>query len=267
MIRVLMIGDVLTPTAADFLARILWRYRSENGVDFVIVNGENASFLGGISGEAAERLLAGGVDCITGGNHTLQTRSAFRLLDEGRSMLRPLNYPDGAPGAGYTILPAAGARILVLSALGCVYMEPGIPDPLPMIERILARESGGFDVSVLDLHAEATGEKLTTAYALDGRISAVIGTHTHVQTADEQILPRGTGYLSDVGMCGPSGGVLGVKSEVMIERTRTHLRTPYAPATGRIFANAALLTPNAVFHAKVAASTPAAGEPKNDAKV
>ncbi len=241
MTRVLMVGDVLTPAAADFLARVLWRYRRENAIDFVIVNGENASFLGGISGEAAERLLAGGADCITGGNHTLQTRSAFRLLEEGRAMLRPLNYPDGAPGTGYTILPAGSARILVLSALGCVYMEPGIPDPLPMIERILSREAGNFDLSILDLHAEATGEKLTAAHALDGRLSAVIGTHTHVPTADEQILPRGTGYLSDVGMCGPSGGILGVKSEVMIRRTRTHLRVPYAPAEGRIYANAVVL--------------------------
>lgn len=241
MTRVLMIGDVLTPSAVDFLTRILWEYRRRNAIDFVIVNGENASFLGGISGEAAERLLAGGADCITGGNHTLQTRSAFRLLEDGRAMLRPLNYPDGAPGAGYTILPAGGARILVLSALGSVYMEPGIPDPLPMIERILVREAGNFDLSVLDLHAEATGEKLTVAHALDGRLSAVIGTHTHVPTADEQILPNGTGYLSDVGMCGPSGGILGVRSEVMIERSKTRLRIPYAPAEGRLFANAAVL--------------------------
>ncbi len=240
MIRLLAIGDVVTPSAADYLSRTLWQYRKQENIDFVIVNGENASFLGGISGDAAEKLLAGGADCITGGNHTLQTRSAFRLLEESEALVRPLNYPDAAPGSGYTILDARGVRILVLSALGCVYMEAGIPDPLPMIERILDREVGRFDLAVLDLHAEATGEKLTVAHALDGRVSAIFGTHTHVPTADEQILPRGTGYISDVGMCGHSGGILGVRSEIMIERSRTHIRTPYAPAEGKIFANAVL---------------------------
>lgn len=240
MIRLLAIGDIVTPSGADYLSRTLWQYRREGGIDLVIVNGENASFLGGISADAAKELLAAGVDCITGGNHTLQTRSAFRLLDESRAILRPLNYPDSAPGSGYTVLDVRGVRVLVLSALGCVYMEAGIPDPLPMIERVLSREAGRFDLAVLDLHAEATGEKLTVAHALDGRVSAIFGTHTHVPTADEQILPRGTGYISDVGMCGPSGGILGVRSEVMIERSRTHIRVPYAPAEGKIFANAVI---------------------------
>jgi metallophosphoesterase (TIGR00282 family) len=241
MLKLLFIGDVITPRAVSFLAKSLWSIRQREGVDFVAVNGENASFLGGISDEGAKALLSGGADCITGGNHTLQTRSIYRRLEEGKAVLRPLNYPDAAPGCGYTILPIGGARILVISALGTVYMEPGLADPLPLIERVLAREKGSYDLSFLDLHAEATGEKLTVARALDGRISAVIGTHTHVPTADEQILPRGTAYLSDVGMCGPSGGILGVAPEVMIERNRTHLRVPYAEASGPIVANAAVV--------------------------
>lgn len=239
MLRVLFIGDVIAPRAADFLSKSLWSVRRRLEVDFVIVNGENASFLGGISDEAAEALLSGGADCITGGNHTLQTRSIYRRLEEGGAVLRPLNYPDEAPGCGYSILPIGSARILVISALGTVYMEPGLADPLPLIERVLAREEGRYDLSLVDLHAEATGEKLTVAHALDGRISAVIGTHTHVQTADEQILPCGTAYLSDVGMCGPSGGILGVAPHVMIKRSRTHIRIPYAEAPGPIVANAA----------------------------
>lgn len=241
MQKLLFIGDVLTQRAVTFLSKNLWSIRRREGIDFVAVNGENASFLGGISDEGAEALLSGGADCITGGNHTLQTRSIFKRLEEGRNVLRPLNYPDAAPGCGYTVLPIGGARILVISALGTVYMEPGLADPLPLIERVLAREKGEYDLSLLDLHAEATGEKLTVARALDGRISAVIGTHTHVPTADEQILPNGTAYLSDVGMCGPSGGILGVAPEVMIERSRTHLRIPYAEASGRIVANAAVV--------------------------
>ncbi len=241
MQRLLFIGDVITPRAVAFLAKSLWTVRRREGIDFVAVNGENASFLGGISDEAAEALLSGGADCITGGNHTLQTRSIYRKLEEGQAVLRPLNYPDAAPGCGYGILNAGGARILVISALGTVYMEPGLADPLPLIERVLARESGRYDLSLVDLHAEATGEKLTVAHALDGRVSAVIGTHTHVPTADEQILPGGTAYLSDVGMCGPTGGILGVAPRVMIERSRTHLRIPYAEAGGAILANAVIL--------------------------
>ena len=241
MLRLLFIGDVISPRAVDFLAKNLWTMRKKTAVDFVIVNGENASFLGGISEDAAEALLSGGADCITGGNHTLQTRSIYRTLEQGTNVLRPLNYPDAAPGCGYTILPIGSRRILVISALGTVYMEPGLADPLPLIERALSREEGNYDLSFLDLHAEATGEKLTIARALDGRLSAIIGTHTHVQTADEQILPKGSAYLSDVGMCGPSGGILGVRAEVMIERNRTHLRIPYAEAPGPIVANAAIV--------------------------
>lgn len=241
MQRLLFIGDVITPRALSFLEKNLWTIRKKEGIDFVAVNGENASFLGGISGEAADALLSGGADCITGGNHTLQTKSIYRKLEESEAVLRPLNYPDAAPGCGYTILPCGSARILVISALGTVYMEPGLADPLPLIERVLAREEGRFDLSLIDLHAEATGEKLTVAYALDGRVSAVIGTHTHVPTADERILPKGTAYLSDVGMCGPSDGILGVSPTVMIERNRTHLRIPYAEASGPIVANAAIV--------------------------
>lgn len=241
MLRVLFIGDIITPRAADFLTKSLWSIRRRLEVDFVTVNGENASFLGGISREAAEALLSGGADCITGGNHTLQTRSIYPMLEEGRGVLRPLNYPDEAPGCGFVILPIGSARLLVISALGTVYMEPGLADPLPFIERVLAREEGKYDLSLVDLHAEATGEKLTVAHALDGRVSAVIGTHTHVPTADEQILPGGTAYLSDVGMCGPSGGILGVAPRVMLERSRTHIRVPYAEAVGPIVANAAII--------------------------
>ena len=241
MQRLLFIGDVISPRALHFLSGHLWTIRKREGVDFVAVNGENASFLGGISADAAEELLSGGADCITGGNHTLQTKSIHKRLEESGAILRPINYPDAAPGSGYAILPISGLRILVISALGTVYMEPGLADPLPLIERVLAREAGGFDLSLIDVHAEATGEKMTIAYALDGRISAVIGTHTHVPTADEQILPKGTAYISDVGMCGPSDGILGVSPSVMIERNRTHLRIPYAEAPGPIVANGVLI--------------------------
>ena len=232
MLRVLALGDVLSPATVAFLSRRLWGFRREAGVDFTVVNGENAGFLSGIGSKDAALLLDGGADCITGGNHTMAAKSVYSTLDSSDRVLRPINLADGVPGAGYTILPARDRKILVFSALGCLFMEAGTPDPVPYIERVLARETGRFDVSVLDLHAEATGEKIAAAHRLDGKLSAVFGTHTHVPTADETILPKGTGYISDVGFCGRTGGILGVKTEVMTERQRTRLRYSYAEAEG-----------------------------------
>lgn len=240
MLRILALGDVLSPGTVAFLARRLWDFRKQAGVDFTVVNGENADFLSGIGQKDSRILLDGGADCITGGNHTMATKEIFKTLDSSDRVLRPINLADGVPGSGYTILPVRDRRILVLSALGCLFMEAGTPDPVPYIERVLAREAGRYDVSILDLHAEATGEKLTAAYRLDGKISAIFGTHTHVPTADETILPQGTGYLSDVGFCGRTGGILGVKADVMTERQKTRLRCSYAEAEGPFRAQGAL---------------------------
>ena len=240
MLRVLVLGDVLSPATVSFLARRLWSFRREMKVDFAVVNGENAGFLSGIGSRDAALLLDAGADCITGGNHTMAAKSIYSTLDSSNRVLRPINLADGVPGSGYTILPARDRRILVFSALGCLFMEAGTPDPVPYIERVLEREAGRFDLSVLDLHAEATGEKIAAAHRLDGKISAIFGTHTHVPTADESILPNGTGYISDVGFCGHTGGVLGVKTEVMTERQRTRLRYSYAEAEGPFRAQGAL---------------------------
>ena len=240
MLRILALGDVLSPATVGFLSRRLWAFRREAGVDFAVVNGENADFLSGIAPKDAALLLDGGADCITGGNHTMATKQIYATLDSSDRVLRPINLADGVPGAGYTILPARDRRILVFSALGCLFMEPGTPDPVPYIERVLKREEGRYDLSILDLHAEATGEKLTAAHRLDGKVSAIFGTHTHVPTADETVLPNGTGYISDVGFCGRTDGILGVKTEVMTERQRTRLRCSYAEAEGPFRAQGAL---------------------------
>lgn len=232
MLRILALGDVISPATVAFLSRRLWSLRREKQIDFVVVNGENAGFLSGIGSRDAAILLDGGADVITGGNHTMAAKSIYSTLDASDRVLRPINLAEGVPGSGYTILPARDRRILVFSALGCLFMEAGTPDPVPYIERVLAREAGRYDLSILDLHAEATGEKLAAAHRLDGKISAIYGTHTHVPTADETVLPKGTGYISDVGFCGHTGGILGVKTEVMTERQRTRLRFSYAEAEG-----------------------------------
>lgn len=238
--RILAIGDVTSPQGLMHLAKNLWKYREKNKIDFVIVNGENASFITGISEEGAVKLLRGGADCITGGNHTLRNRKVYTYIEEERAMLRPINFGDRAPGRGYTILDVAGYAVLVISAMGIVNIEPRLDSPYGYIDKVLSDEAGKYDVAILDIHAEATGEKLALGYAYDGKINIVFGTHTHVPTADERILPNGTGYITDIGMCGESEGVLGMDPQVVVERQRTALPIPFQVASGEPKADGAI---------------------------
>ena len=240
--KILVIGDVTSPSGIEHLKRNLWKFREKWGVDFCVVNGENASFITGISPELAEVLLRSGADCITGGNHTLRNKKAYTYLDDTREILRPLNFGDSAPGRGYTILDCNGYRIMVINALGRVHIDPVLDSPFNAIDRLLREEEGNYDFAILDFHAEATGEKLAIGYAYDGKINVIFGTHTHVQTADGQILPRGTGYISDVGMCGESGGVIGMDADAMILRMRTNLPHPFKSASGRCHADGVIFT-------------------------
>ena len=240
--KILVIGDVTSPGGIEHLKNSLWKKRNELSVDFCVVNGENASFISSISPLMAEELLRSGADVITGGNHTMQNKDAYTFLEDTREMLRPINYGDSAPGRGYAILDAQGYRILVINAMGNVHIEPVLDSPYPYIDRVLDREKGNFDFSILDFHAEATGEKGAIAHAYDGKINIVFGTHTHVQTADERILPNGTGYITDVGMCGESDGILGLDTECIIERMRTKLPHKFKLAAGTPVANAVLFT-------------------------
>lgn len=240
--KILCIGDVTSPAGVKHLEENLWRIRKEYAIDFCIVNAENASVVSTLSAAQADTLLSSGADVLTGGNHTLRSRGVYSLLENDTRVLRPLNYPEDVPGAGYGIYDGAGYRILVISAMGTVHIEPTLDSPYPFIDRLLAREEGKYDFAVLDFHAEATGEKAAMGYAYDGKIHAVFGTHTHVQTADECILPHGTGYITDVGMCGESGGVLGMNSEWVVRRMRTKLPIPFTPADGRVVANGVIFT-------------------------
>ena len=154
------------------------------------------------------------------------------MLEEFSEVLRPINYGDSIPGRGYGIFDARGYRVLVINALGIVGVEPRLDNPYAFIDRALAECSGEYDLAVLDIHAEATGEKLAIGYAYDGRINIVFGTHTHVPTADTMILPGGTGYVTDLGMCGETGGVLGMDAEVVVEKMRTRLPIKFKAALG-----------------------------------
>ena len=240
--KILVIGDVTSPAGLEHLKKNLWKFRQTNKIDFCVVNGENASFVTGISPDGATELLRAGADCITGGNHTMQNKAAYTYLDETAEILRPINFGDSAPGRGYTILDCNGYRIMVISAIGNVHIEPTLDNPFGFIDRVLREERGNYDFSILDIHAEATGEKLAIGYGYDGKINVIFGTHTHVKTADLQILPKGTGYITDVGMCGESGGVIGMDAECVVERMRTRLPKKFVAASGAPVADGAIFT-------------------------
>lgn len=242
MLKILAIGDVTTPRAAEALAASLWDIRKAHGVDFVAVNAENAGFIMGPTPDIARTLLNGGADVLTGGNHILQNVLLHPMLEEDSRVLRPANFPAAAPGVGYTLSDARGYRLLVLSIMGRVHMEPPVDSPFDAIERVLAREEGNYDLAVLDIHAEATGEKVALAHRFDGRFAAIFGTHTHVPTADVCILPGGTGYVTDLGMCGAEGGILGIDEAAVMKRYLTGISSRFSPAEGALYADGVLFT-------------------------
>ena len=241
--KILVIGDLTSPGGLAHLKNNLWKKRKELSVDLVIVNGENASFVSGISPQSATELFLCGADVITGGNHSLQNKLIYSFMEENSNILRPINFPAEAAGRGWCIVEAKnGYRVLVISAMGNVHIEPTLDSPYQYVDKALSEAAGKYDVSVLDFHAEATGEKGALAYNYDGKISVIFGTHTHVPTADIRILPGGTGFITDVGMCGESGGVLGILPSSVVEKMRTRLPSKFKPAEGKPIANAALFT-------------------------
>lgn len=237
--RILAIGDIVGLSALEYLKDRLWTLRREYRIDFVLANGENVCDIHGIGAEEAKVLLSYGVDLITLGNHVWNRRDIGAFLDSSSEIIRPCNYPAGNPGNGYTILNANGWRLLCINASGCVYMEP-LNSPFEAVDRILEREKGNYDLSLLDFHAEATSEKLAMGYYLDGRVDIVFGTHTHVPTADERILPKGTGYITDLGMTGPADGILGTEKECVIRKFLTKMPQRFQMAEGEIVGNGAI---------------------------
>lgn len=239
--KILAIGDVVGIKSIAYLGEHLWGVRKKYGIDFVVANGENASEIHGIGAADADALFDTGVDLITLGNHSFGRRDIYEKLSDSNNIIRPANYPPLAPGGGYTVLNISGWKILGINVMGTALME-SLACPFATVERILERERGNYDFAVMDIHAEATSEKIALARYFDGRIAVMFGTHTHVPTADEQILPKGSGYITDIGMSGPQNGIIGADAEAVIEKMRTKMPTRFKVADGDVVAMGALFT-------------------------
>lgn len=221
--RILTIGDVVSKQGCDYLMKTLPSLKQKMKADLVIVNGENSAVGNGILPQSADFIFDCGADVITLGNHALRRQEIYNYLDEKEYIIRPANYHPSAPGKGMVIVDKGYISAAVINLQGAIYLDP-IRNPFDAIDELIeeAKEKGA-KIIIIDFHAEATSEKRGMGYYVDGRVSAIFGTHTHVQTSDNQILPNGTGYITDIGMTGPLHSVLGVSTELAIEKMKTGL--------------------------------------------
>ena len=239
--RILFVGDIFGNLGRKVLKKHLGNLKRENNVDFCIVNGENAANGRGITYSISSELYGMGVDCITLGNHTWGKSDIVDFIDEDVRMVRPANYPEELPGRGSRIITNDNnKKIGVANVLGRVYME-GVDCPFRAIEREVSYLKQFVKVIIVDMHAEATSEKYAIAWNFDGEVSAVLGTHTHVQTADERIMPDGTAFLADVGMTGPYDGIIGVDRNIILKKFKTYIPQRFEPATGLAQINAVVI--------------------------
>ena len=237
--KVLCVGDVVGNPGIDRVCRSLRYLKRKTGADFVIVNGENAAVVG-MTPQQGEDILDAGADVITMGNHTWGKREIVSYLDDCPQILRPANYAPQVPGRGWAIFDSKAGSVAVVDLIGRCNMDYGPDNPFLMIEKILKEVD--TKIILVEFHAEATSEKLAMGYLLDGRVSAVWGTHTHVPTADAQVLPKGTGYVTDLGMTGPKHSVLGIRPELSIAKFRGDLTERYRWADGPTKMEAVLFT-------------------------
>lgn len=229
--KIMLVGDVVGRTGRKAFDRYTKELRQKYNVDMVIVNGENSAGGKGISRKSMDELLRGGADVITSGNHIWDNREVYGFIDQEPYLVRPANYPQGAPGKGWCIYPFRSANVAVINLSGRAFM-PDMDCPFQKIEDILSEIGKEADIFVLDFHAETTSEKMAMGFYLDGRVQAVVGTHTHIQTSDARILPKGTGYITDLGMVGPWNSVLGVEPEIIIKKFTTCMPARFNVAEG-----------------------------------
>ena len=237
--KVLCVGDVVGNPGMDRICRSLRYLKRKTGADFVVVNGENAAVVG-MTPQQGEDILDAGADVITMGNHTWGKREIVTYLDDCPQILRPANYAPQTPGQGWKVFETKAGDVAIIDLIGRCNMDYGPDNPFLAVEKILKEITA--KIVLVEFHAEATSEKLAMGYMLDGRVSAVWGTHTHVPTADAQVLPKGTGYVTDLGMTGPRHSVLGIRPELSIAKFRGDLTERYRWADGPTKLEAVLFT-------------------------
>ena len=236
MFRVLLTGDLMARAGRRVLEERLDGLREQREIDFVVSNIENAAAGSSITPRIAEELFAAGVDVMTSGNHIFDKKEILQFIEREPRLLRPANYAPGIPGKGRWVGKVRGIPVAVVNLQGRVFMPPS-DDPFRVADAQLAAIEPSVKIILVDMHAETTSEKMAMGRYLDGRVSAVVGTHTHVQTADEQILPGGTAYMTDLGMTGPHDGVIGMQTEIVIERFLKGISAKFEPCEGEIRLN------------------------------
>ncbi|WP_041445355.1 TIGR00282 family metallophosphoesterase [Syntrophobotulus glycolicus] len=238
--NVLFIGDIVGKPGREAIRKYLPELRDEYKLDCVIANAENASGGRGLTKDVAREIYQHGVDVITMGNHVWDQREIIHFIDEDNKLVRPANYPRGVPGKGFLVCSKNKIKIGVINLAGRVFMTP-LENPFTMIISLVNKIREETPIILVDFHAEATSEKVAMGWFLDGKVSAVLGTHTHIQTADARILDNGTGYITDAGMTGPRNSVLGVKKEIIINNFLTQMPARFDVADGAVQINGVFL--------------------------
>lgn len=235
-IRVLFIGDIVGETGCGLFARHSTSLKKQYSIDAVVVNGENSAKQGrGITPQVAQFLFDHGVDVITSGNHIWYSRDIYAYFDQNPRLIRPANFPAGVPGSGVAFIEVKGKKVAIMNLQGRVFMKEQLACPMRTADSLLTYLQDKTPIIFVDYHAEATSEKMALAYYLDGRVSGVVGTHTHIQTADERILPKGTAYITDLGMCGSLNSMLGMQKEAIINHFLTQLPVKFTVDTNAPF--------------------------------